>query len=100
MYVCDASTTVEEAIDKLVSHKDDKVYTASFKRGSKPSVVVSRTAHTRSRSMCILSSTCARCARSSYMRRRWWRQVLGGGWAGFQVARDLDKDKYDVTVVR
>uniref|UniRef100_A0A7S3YYD9 FAD/NAD(P)-binding domain-containing protein n=1 Tax=Lotharella globosa TaxID=91324 RepID=A0A7S3YYD9_9EUKA len=25
--------------------------------------------------------------------------VLGSGWGGFQVARDLDKDKYDVRVI-
>ena len=25
--------------------------------------------------------------------------VLGAGWGGFRVARDLDKNKFDVTVV-
>lgn len=49
--------------------------------------------------MYMPSSTCARRAKFDSMGRG-WRQVLGGGWAGFQVARDLDKDKYDVTVVR
>lgn len=25
--------------------------------------------------------------------------ILGSGWAGFQLARDLDKEKYDVTLI-
>lgn len=27
------------------------------------------------------------------------QQILGSGWAGYQLARSLDKRQYDVTVV-
>lgn len=61
-----SSTGGAEAIaaplEALLSKK--RVYTATYKRGAKPSVV-----------------------------------ILGSGWAGYQLARSLDKRQYKVTVV-
>ena len=57
-----AETITAPVLEAIAKRK--KVYTATYNREAKPSVV-----------------------------------ILGSGWAGYQLARSLDKSKYSVTVV-